>query len=201
MTIITNARFPGSARRVDIAIKGGAIAAITPAGSRISVTATGGAAPIIDADGRWAIPGLWDCHTHFTQWAQTFGRLDLIGARSASEAMSMLRNHLEARRNSPEGLDPDVFVVGMRFRHSLWSRDEQPTLAAIDAASGDQPVALSSADMHCGWVNSAAARRLGLTVRESGLVDRHRLGWLIHPRHPRIARGGGRVSRTAGGCD
>ena len=33
MTIITNARFPGSARRVDIAIKGGAIAAITPAGS------------------------------------------------------------------------------------------------------------------------------------------------------------------------
>lgn len=23
----------------------------------------------------------------------------------------------------------------------------------------------------------------------------------IHPRHPRIARGGGRVSRTAGGCD
>lgn len=54
----------------------------------------------------------------------------------------MLRNHLEARRNSPEGLDPDVFVVGMRFRHSLWSRDEQPTLAAIDAASGDQPVAL-----------------------------------------------------------
>jgi len=31
MTIITNARFPGSARRVDIAIKGGAIAAITPA--------------------------------------------------------------------------------------------------------------------------------------------------------------------------
>ena len=128
MTIITNARFPGSARRVDIAIKGGAIAAITPAGSRISATATGGTAPIIDADGRWAIPGLWDCHTHFTQWAQTFGRLDLIGARSASEAMSMLRNHLEARRNSPEGLDPDVFVVGMRFRHSLWSRDEQPKI-------------------------------------------------------------------------
>lgn len=37
MTIITNARFPGSARRVDIAIKGGAIAAITPAGSRIDL--------------------------------------------------------------------------------------------------------------------------------------------------------------------
>ncbi len=48
--------------------------------------------------------------------------------------------------------------------------DEQPTLAAIDAVTGDQPVALSSADMHCGWVNSAAARRLGVHVDESGLV-------------------------------
>ena len=51
MTIITNARFPGSARRVDIAIKGGAIAAITPAGSRISATATGGAATGPDREG------------------------------------------------------------------------------------------------------------------------------------------------------
>ena len=58
----------------------------------------------------------------------------------------------------------------MRFRHSLWADDEQPTLAAIDAVTGEQPVALSSADMHCGWVNSAAARRLGVHVDESGLV-------------------------------
>ena len=43
-------------------------------------------------------------------------------------------------------------------------------LAAIDAVAGDQPVALSSADMHCGWVNSAAARKLGVDVDESGLV-------------------------------
>ena len=28
---------------------------------------------------------------------------------------------------------------------SLWADDAQPTLAAIDAVSGDQPVALSSA--------------------------------------------------------
>ncbi|NMN01276.1 amidohydrolase [Bifidobacterium sp. DSM 109958] len=123
----------------------------------------------VDAQGRWIIPGLWDCHTHFTQWAQTFGRLDLITARSAAEAMDMLRAHLEARRAAGT-LSPDVFVVGMRFRHSLWADDAQPTLAAIDAAAGDQPVALSSADMHCGWVNSAAARRLGVHVGESGLV-------------------------------
>lgn len=124
----------------------------------------------IDADGLWVIPGLWDCHTHFTQWAKTLGRLDLIDARSAAEAMSMLRAHLDERRAAGT-LNPDAFVVGMRFRHSLWADDEQPTLAAIDAASGEQPVALSSADMHCGWVNSAAARRLGVHPDEqTGLV-------------------------------
>ena len=70
----------------------------------------------------------------------------------------------------PTRLTQMPFVVGMRFRHSLWADDEQPTLAAIDAVTGEQPVALSSADMHCGWVNSAAARRLGVHVDESGLV-------------------------------
>jgi predicted amidohydrolase YtcJ len=123
----------------------------------------------VRADGLWIIPGLWDHHTHFTQWAKTLGRLDLLKARSAAQAMAMLRRHLDERRAAGT-LDPNVFVVGMRFRHSLWSDDEQPTLAAIDAASGEQPVALSSADMHCGWVNSAAARRLGVHVGESGLV-------------------------------
>ena len=82
------------------------------------------------ASNTWVIPGLWDCHTHFTQWSYTLGRLDLIDACSADEAMSLLREHLEERRESGT-LDPDQYVVGMRFRHSLWADDAQPTLAAL----------------------------------------------------------------------
>ncbi|KAB8292050.1 amidohydrolase [Bifidobacterium avesanii] len=151
------------------AVEDAAIAAIGPAGS-LDDRPDAAKAETVDADGRWLIPGLWDCHTHFTQWSATFGRLDLLAARSASEAMAMLRAYLDERRKAGT-LSPDVFVVGMRFRHSLWSDAEQPTLAAIDEASGEQPVALSSADMHCGWVNSAAARRLGVHVDASGLVS------------------------------
>lgn len=196
---IVNAGVPGSQDRVDVVLRDGVVASVGPAGTvsasdgtmqtkahttslayATNAIASGGvsiptsaAAPAdettIDADGLWVIPGLWDCHTHFTQWAKTLGRLDLINARSAAEAMDMLRRHLDERR-AADTLDPDAFVVGMRFRHSLWADDEQPTLAAIDAVTGEQPVALSSADMHCGWVNSAAARRLGVHVDESGLV-------------------------------
>ena len=196
---IVNAGVPGSQDRVDVVLRDGGVASVGPAGTvsasdstmqtkahttsleyatnaiasgSVSIP-TSAAAPVdettIDADGLWVIPGLWDCHTHFTQWAKTLGRLDLINARSAAEAMDMLRRHLDERR-AADTLDPDAFVVGMRFRHSLWADDEQPTLAAIDAVTGEQPVALSSADMHCGWVNSAAARRLGVHVDESGLV-------------------------------
>lgn len=127
---------------------------------------------VIDAEGRWIIPGLWDWHTHFTQWSKTLGRLDLIDAHSADEAMAMLRDYLNKQRDTGM-LHPESFVVGMRFRHSLWSDDAQPTLTAIDAVSGDQPVALSSVDMHCGWVNSVAAHKLGVTVDSTGLIGEH----------------------------
>nr|WP_101615849.1 amidohydrolase [Bifidobacterium margollesii] len=187
---ITNVRIPGTDRIEDVTVEitgdGGRIAEVAPAdrspirgGNTTVGTATSAgdisrtadtAAEVIDAEGRWIIPGLWDGHTHFTQWASTFGRLDLLRAGSAGEAMAMLRDHLKTLRRSPAGLSPDAIVVGMRFRHSLWSDADQPTLAMIDEASGDQPVALSSADMHCGWVNSAAARMLGVHVGDSGLV-------------------------------
>ena len=156
--VIENVCFVGSDESVDITIEQGRIADVRSSEKSVD-----------KASKTWVIPGLWDCHTHFTQWSYTLGRLDLIDARSADEAMSLLREHLEERRESGT-LDPDQYVVGMRFRHSLWADDAQPTLAAIDAVSGDQPVALSSADMHCGWVNSAAARKLGVHVGESGLV-------------------------------
>ncbi|KAA8829953.1 amidohydrolase [Bifidobacterium tissieri] len=188
---IVNARLVDNDHPVDVTVVNGVVTSVSPSDdhsstgnvSNVSDVGNGdagvastdtaiGSTPIdtVDADGRWIIPGLWDGHTHFTQWAATFGRLDLLAATSASEAMTMLRDYLDARRTSAEGLDPNAFVVGMRFRHSLWSDAEQPTLVAIDAVSGNQPVALSSADMHCGWVNSAAARRLGVHVGSNGLV-------------------------------
>ena len=161
---IRNVRASGFNEPVDMVIRNGGITAIAPgaAGRNQDLDA-------FDAEGMWIIPGLWDCHTHFTQWSYTLGRLDLIEARSAHEAMDMLRGHVSQLRSEGR-LDPNRYVVGMRFRHSLWADDEQPTLAAIDAVAGNQPVALSSADMHCGWVNSAAARKLGVQVGESGLV-------------------------------
>ena len=100
--VIENVCFVGSDKPVDIAVGHGRIASVRP-----SERTTDTASKI------WVIPGLWDCHTHFTQWSYTLGRLDLIDARSASEALDMLRRHLEERRESG-ALDPNQYVVGVR---------------------------------------------------------------------------------------
>lgn len=101
--VIENVCFVGSDKPVDIAVGHGRIASVRP-----SERPTDAASKI------WVIPGLWDCHTHFTQWSYTLGRLDLIDARSAGEALDMLRRHLEECRESG-ALDPNQYVVGMRL--------------------------------------------------------------------------------------
>jgi len=109
-TSLKGLRFVGTDTSVDLEIEDGRIAKVNPSD---------------DFSNTWVIPGLWDRHTHFTQWSYTLGRLDLIEARSAEEALDMLREHLDARR-AKGTLNPDQYVVGMRFRHSLWADDAQP---------------------------------------------------------------------------
>ena len=101
---IVNAGVPGSQDRVDVVLRDGVVASVNPAGTDLAShgampagahtafsahtsnaadtgsapTPTPAAAPAdettINADGLWIIPGLWDCHTHFTQWAKKIGR-------------------------------------------------------------------------------------------------------------------------------
>jgi len=114
---------------------------------------------VIEADGRWLIPGLWDQHVHFTQWAQARLRLDLSGTTSPAEACALVRDQLAGR--------PSV-VVGAGFRSATWP--VQPTTADLDAVSSTVPVVLISGDVHAGWLNSAAQRWLGVPARP-GVLD------------------------------
>ena len=51
-------------------------------------------ARVLDADGRWAIPGLWDHHVHFTQWSLMARRIDTSGTASAEEVLDLVRARL-----------------------------------------------------------------------------------------------------------
>jgi predicted amidohydrolase YtcJ len=141
---------------VDLRIAGGRVTELG-----LSLTPTGGER-VLDAAGRWAIPGLWDAHTHPVMWALSRRRVDLSGTASIGEAVARVRDWVDAHPGS--GL-----VLGYGQRPATWP--EQPSVAALDIVTGDRPVALTSGDGHHGWLNSAALRLIGLPDRRGVLAE------------------------------
>ncbi|MFY1632850.1 amidohydrolase [Solwaraspora sp. WMMB335] len=152
--MLRDARLPGVDRPHDVLLRGGRVAAVTPAGGPRPAPA-GVRAGGVRLDGRWLWPGLWDEHVHFTQWVKHRSRVDLAGTASAAEVVDVVRRAMPA---GPARAGA-TYVVGYGFRDGLWP--DRPTRAALDALDAHRPIVLISKDLHCGWLNSAAAALLG----------------------------------------
>jgi predicted amidohydrolase YtcJ len=160
--LLRAARLPGLDRPRDVLLRDGLVAEILPAGAA-------GPGELVDLDGRWLFPGLWDEHVHFTQWVLHRGHIDLSTATSAADVLARVRAALDGDRAGA--------VVGHGFRDGLWP--DAPTLAGLDRVAPTRPVVLVSADLHCGWVNSAAAERMRVEVDASGLLRES--DWMLLP--------------------
>lgn len=160
--LLTGAGAPGDQQPVDILIQHGRV-------ERIGNIADAGVTPdeVVDLEGRWVMPGLWDHHVHFTQWAIVRRRLDLSGARSAAAAGQIIaaRYRAEMERHEP--------LIGYGYRDAMW--DDEPSAELLDNVVPDRPVVMLSGDMHACWVNSAARDRYGLptagVLREQAAFD------------------------------
>lgn len=152
--LLRGARLLGLDAPVDVAVHDGCVTGISP-----SIPA--GRAEVLECDGRLLLPGLWDEHVHLTQAAIAAERLPLGACASAAGAVG-------AVRAAVAGHDGDAPLVGVGFRDAVWP--DEPSRAALDAAAGAVPVVLISHDVHCVWLNSAAASRLGVEVDASGLL-------------------------------
>lgn len=148
---ITAVRIAGPGREflmddgpVDIFIVEGHIVDIAPTGT---LPARG---VVLDADGAWAVPGLWDNHVHSVQWALTSERAPLGHADSAAAAAAAMSGVAPL---------PDGRRVGTGFRDALWP--DRPSLELLDAATGDVATYLINADVHSVWLNTAALAREG----------------------------------------
>lgn len=131
--------------------------------SAIGVDLPAPAGEIADVDGRTVLPGMWDHHVHFDQWALARQRLDISGTGSAEEAAALVAERLAT--HPPEAGTP---LVGFGFRDGLWP--QPPHHAVLDRVSEDIPLVMISADLHCCWLNSAAARRYGRAGHPTGVI-------------------------------
>lgn len=163
---------------VDVLITDGRVAAV---GEDLVAVATGPAsrAERVALDGRFLLPGMWDAHTHMTQWALARQRLDVAGARSAADAARLVVDRL---RDSP--VPEGALLVGFGFRDGLWP--DVPTSAVLDdalAAAGlpPVPVVLVAGDLHCAWLSSAALARFGVGPHPDGVL-REGEWFAINPR-------------------
>ncbi|RMI13961.1 amidohydrolase [Cellulomonas triticagri] len=157
--VLLGARLLGAPRTVDVLLRDGRIQAVGPDLARTA----GSGVEQVDAGGRTVLPGLWDAHTHMTQWALARQRLDVSAATSAAHAVRIVLDRLAA---GP--LTPGTALVGYGFRDGLWP--DEPTAALLDAAVGDTPVILVSGDLHCAWFSTAGLRYAGVAAHPTGLL-------------------------------
>ena len=159
---LANAAVPGREATCDVLLDNGVIEAVVPAGA-----GTRHGRAVTDVGGRFVMPGMWDHHVHFAQWTVQRRRLDLSGTAGASHCLDRVRKAVEAAR-TPGSADPSA-IVGYGFQDGTWP--DAPSLEALDEVAPRVPVVLVSKDLHCGWLNTAAARLLSLTPDAStGLV-------------------------------
>jgi len=158
--VIADARLTGTDRLdpfgddpVDVHLARGVVVDIAPAGALPRRGA------VLDAQGNWLVPGLWDHHVHVVQWALAAERQPLGHAESAAHAATMMATApvLAGGRR-----------IGTGFRDAFWP--DLPTLAVLDAATGDVPTYLINADVHSVWLNSAAIRREGFPPGSAGFL-------------------------------
>ena len=140
---------PPPGEPVDVRIKAGRVVEV---GQGLSAPGT----RVLDAEGSFLIPGLWDAHAHLDMEAARSARIDTLATRSAEEALELVARAL---RDHPAG-SPPATIQGFGHRLSNWPR--VPTVAELDAVTGEVPTLLISGDVHSGWLNSAALRIFGL---------------------------------------
>ncbi|WP_223881102.1 amidohydrolase [Nesterenkonia ebinurensis] len=153
---LLNIRMPGVEALVNVTVTDGVVRSVLLAGE-----SSPSGVETYDAGGATLLPGMWDHHVHFTQWTIQRKRLDVSGAQSAAETLGLVAEAVP-------GVEDGQRLVGFGFRDGLWP--DPPRLEELDAASGQVPTVLVSADLHCVWLNTAAQQQLGAHTDASGLL-------------------------------
>ncbi|MCX4668713.1 amidohydrolase [Streptomyces sp. NBC_01381] len=120
---------------------------------------------IVDLEGALVTPAFTDAHVHTTATGLALTGLDLTGARSLDEALTLVREHTAARPH-------DRVLLGHGWDAARWPGGRPPTRVELDEATGGRPLYLSRIDVHSAVVTTALLDLVpGVTGRTGFQVD------------------------------
>ncbi len=122
---------------------------------------------VIDAQGAYLLPGLWDEHVHVDLCAQQLTRLDVSDARDPHDLIDKIAHYIEqieSGKAEPQLVEYPRLIQASGFRPSQWSYE--PSVAELDEKTKGYQVIAISGDVHCGLLNSVAQEAYGLEHHE-----------------------------------
>ncbi len=115
----------------------------------------------INLGGQWVLPGFWDVHFHFFEWAKNLNQLELEKAARFSEMEAMVSKRAAAQ-------EPGTWILGQGFNESEWPENRMPDRYDLDRAAPDHPVCIWRCDCHLAVANSRALALAGIDKDFSG---------------------------------
>lgn len=147
-----------------IAIKAGKIVAV---GEKSVITNKYSADSTVDASGMYIFPGFIDAHCHFSGYALSSYRLDLVGTTSYDEVLSQVIAY-----NKTNTLD---WIYGRGWDQNDWAIKEYPDKEELDSLFPGKPVILKRIDGHAVLCNQKALDMAGITVNtiiQGGIIEK-----------------------------
>ncbi len=111
---------------------------------------------VIDLQGRLALPGFIDDHTHFMSGGFQLLSVDLRDAATQEEFARRIKAHAAK-------VGPGRWITGGDWDHELWPGGPLPTKELIDAVTPNNPVFVSRLDGHMALANSVALKMAKIT--------------------------------------
>ncbi|MEW6209186.1 MAG: amidohydrolase [Acidobacteriota bacterium] len=111
---------------------------------------------VIDLQGRLAVPGFIDDHTHFIDGGSHLLSVELRDAKSQEEFARRIKDHAAK-------LPAGRWITGGDWDHELWPGGPLPTKELIDRHTPNNPVFVTRLDGHMGLANSVALKMAGIT--------------------------------------